>query len=182
MKDIKDNILSFNIQVNGDASVFLSKLMSENRWSRSFAELAIDEYKKFLYLLYVSDKRLSPSKVIDTVWHCHLTFTHSYWHELCRDLLGKDIHHVPSSISCRSKELDQQSFQRTLALYERHFGQLENKIWAKPHVKKTNWLALAVGSSLLTACTINEETNASDILLWVLGGYVGYRVIKWLVI
>ncbi len=88
MQQNKEEMLGFDIHDNGDSSIFIAKLMAEHAWSERFTRSAVDEYKKFIYLLSISQQRLSPSKVVDSVWHCHLTFTQSYWHELCLDTLA----------------------------------------------------------------------------------------------
>jgi hypothetical protein len=193
MKNVNNEILNFDIQVNGDKAIFISKLMSDNNWSKKFTLLAVSEYKKFLCLLNMSSERLSPSKVIDRVWHCHLTFTHSYWHELCRDLLGKEIHHIPSSLSQVCKQQDITSYKKTLAFYQLHFGPPDKKVWGEINAisaekskvaampTKSYWLSLIFVSTLLTACTITEETSAGEIAIWILGAYVAYQVLKWLV-
>lgn len=186
MKDIKQALLDFNVQVNGDSSLLITKLMQENRWSKKFALSAFAEYKKFLYLLYLSNARLSPSIVIDKVWHCHLTFTHSYWHELCRDILGREIHHIPSSKDRISQAIDLQDYKKALALYTIHFGQPDHYIWGDvtdikpPKEKKPHWVWLLFASMFLTACSLQTNGDITDLFLWILGAYIVYRIIKWL--
>jgi hypothetical protein len=68
---------------------FSSRLAKENYWSKNFAKKTILEYKKFMYLAAMSDMMVSPSEIIDVVWHEHLIFTQSY-KEFC-DLLGRQI-------------------------------------------------------------------------------------------
>ena len=53
---------------------------------------AIEEYKKFMYLAATSNQMVSPSEIVDIVWHQHLIFTQSY-KEFC-DILGKKIEPV----------------------------------------------------------------------------------------
>ena len=177
MTGIKEKILSFAIQVDGDSSIFTSKLMSDNGWSKSFALSAVVEYKKFLYLLYASNERLSPSKVIDKVWHCHLTFTHSYWHELCRDLLGKDIHHVPSSKGQLSREQDSYSYERMLSQYRLHFGEPDLKIWGKAPLQRPYWAPIVLFSAFLTACSLGDNSDVGSLIFWIIVIYVIYRII-----
>jgi hypothetical protein len=74
---------------------FGTRLASENYWTINFTQRAILEYRKFMFLAANSDLMVSPSPVVDVVWHEHLTFTQSY-HEFC-DILGKQIQHVPST-------------------------------------------------------------------------------------
>ena len=56
---------------------FSTRLANENFWTKDFTEKAIAEYKKFMYLAATSDLMVSPSEIIDVVWHQHLIFTQS---------------------------------------------------------------------------------------------------------
>ncbi|WPQ65827.1 hypothetical protein SIO70_13280 [Chitinophaga sancti] len=76
---------------------FSTRLAKEQRWTKKFTLRAILEYKRFIFLCCVLDKGASPSKIVDEVWHLHLTYTRSYWEAFCRDTLGKELHHIPSS-------------------------------------------------------------------------------------
>jgi hypothetical protein len=57
---------------------FSTRLAHENFWTRNFTKQAMLEYKKFMYLAATSDLMVSPSEIVDTVWHQHLIFTQSY--------------------------------------------------------------------------------------------------------
>ena len=80
---------------------FALRLAKENYWTSSFTSKAIREYKKFMYLAATSDAMVSPSRVVDAVWHQHLTFTQSYG-ELCA-ILGKTVQHIPSNRSAADR-------------------------------------------------------------------------------
>src|SRR5688572_30623486 len=75
---------------------FSDRLARENGWSISFSLSAIQEYKKFIFLICISDHPLTPSDQVDQVWHLHLLYTHSYWIDMCKRLLNRDIHHGPT--------------------------------------------------------------------------------------
>lgn len=57
---------------------FSTRLAAENFWTQDFTRKAILEYKKFMYLAGTSSFMVSPSEIVDTVWHQHLIFTKSY--------------------------------------------------------------------------------------------------------
>src|SRR5687767_6168279 len=63
-----------------------------------FARRAIEEYRKFLYLGVVADFRVTPSKIIDQVWHEHLLFTKAYG-EFCQEVLGQKFEHFPELVA-----------------------------------------------------------------------------------
>lgn len=78
------------IALNGK---FSDHLAASNGWTQSFAQRAIREYKKFMYLSAVSERVLVPSDVVDQVWRLHLSDTRHYWGTFCQ-MIGKPIHHV----------------------------------------------------------------------------------------
>lgn len=109
---------------------FSAKLAEQNGWDPAFTKLAIYEYRRFLYLCTVNNSVVTPSKVIDIVWHLHLTYTRSYWDDLCRDTLGKKIHHSPSDGSETDAAKYNAAYKQTLRNYTHHFHSVAPKeIW-----------------------------------------------------
>ena len=111
-----------------------SKLAAEQNWSPGFTRQAIDEYRRFIYLCCVGPHGASPPPIVDEVWHMHLTYTQDYWQRFCRDTLGRDIHHHPSSGGPDEKERHDRWYADTLILYEHTFGSPPPaSIWPPPH-------------------------------------------------
>jgi hypothetical protein len=106
---------------------FTIRLIDENHWTILFAEKAILEYKKFMYLAAISDSMVSPSPVIDAVWHQHLIFTQSY-SQFC-EMLGKFIQHVPSTHNRDDHKKFMQAKLHTVELYKENFGDIPADIW-----------------------------------------------------
>ena len=112
---------------------FSSKLAASQNWSNSFTQQAIAEYKKFLLLCCISEKGAAPSHTVDEVWHLHLTYTQSYWVDLCRDTLGKDIHHYPSAGGDAEDDKHRGWYRETLQTYRSVFGtDPPPAIWPSP--------------------------------------------------
>jgi hypothetical protein len=111
---------------------FSVRLAQENGWTAEFAGQAIDEYRRFLFLAITSGQTVVPSQVVDKVWHLHLIYTRSYWDDLCRGVLGRPLHHHPSSGGASAKRECQSGYQVTLALYRREFGAPPEAIWPEP--------------------------------------------------
>ena len=86
-------ILAFRIDDGTPALPFEARLARENGWSRAYTQRVIVEYKRFLYLAMTAGHVVTPSEEVDQTWHMHLTYTRSYWERLCRDLLGRSLHH-----------------------------------------------------------------------------------------
>ncbi len=101
---------------------FSDRLARENGWSTAFARRAVEEYKKFVYLAAVSRTPVTPSDIVDQVWHLHLTFTRSYWDEMCGRVLDKPLHHGPTKGGGAEDARYRRQYDETLALYRAEFG------------------------------------------------------------
>lgn len=118
-----------------DASTraFAGKLRRKLGWSGRFALRAIDEYRKFLYLGVISDTPVTPSKVIDQVWHEHLLFTRGY-REFCRDVLQHEFDHHPELVPMDAQTAAfSEQYERTLQQYATEFNVAPPEdIWGTP--------------------------------------------------
>lgn len=122
---------------------FQRKLADRFNWSSEFTTRAVDAYKKFIYLSAISIEPVSPSAVIDEVWHLHLVYTQSYWKEMCGEILHKEIHHNPGNGRKGENEEYQQIFMQTCTLYLQEFGEHPDpEIWfvSKDKMKRKPWL------------------------------------------
>lgn len=125
-----NRLLAFDLDAPMSEYGFSTRLARENYWTKNFTTKAILEYKKFMYLAGTSDLMVSPSEVIDVVWHQHLTFTQSYA-EFCA-ILGKQIQHVPSTRRKEDFEKFRSAKERTGKLYNKMFGEQPEDIWKFP--------------------------------------------------
>ena len=80
---------------------FTDRLARENGWTIEYSVRTILEYKKFIFLLTISNHPLTPSDQVDQVWHLHLLYTQSYWDDFCENTLNRKIHHGPDRKSTR---------------------------------------------------------------------------------
>jgi uncharacterized protein (TIGR04222 family) len=101
---------------------FSKKLADQQRWSASYTQRVIEEYRRFIFLCCISPNGASPSKAVDEVWHLHLTYTQSYWIAFCRNTLGKDIHHHPSGGGEQEDHKHTNWYAETLSLYSSVFN------------------------------------------------------------
>lgn len=120
-------IAEFNIDGLPSEYGFSTRLANENFWTINFTQKAILEYKKFMYLAGTSDLMVSPSEIIDVVWHQHLIFTQSYT-DFC-NIIGKNIQHVPSTHNREDAAKFRQAKERTRKLYNSTFGEQPKDIW-----------------------------------------------------
>lgn len=115
-------IEAFDLDGGNAAIRFSDRLARENRWTRAFAQQAVEEYKKFLYLAATAEVPVTPSDVVDQVWHLHLVYTRSYWEELCDGVLGKPLHHGPTKGGVREDRRYRDQYAHTLSRYRDEFG------------------------------------------------------------
>src|SRR5215216_7887469 len=113
------------------------KLPANSSGSTAFALRAIKEYKKFIYLGTVSDFVVTPSKIIDMVWHEHLLFTKAY-RDFCSDVLGFPFDHNPELIPMTDQTgTFNAQYLDTLELYKKEFGiEPPEDIWSQPKFDK----------------------------------------------
>ncbi len=89
-------IESFDIDGGPVSLTFPKRLARENGWSFAYSQRVIEEYKRFMFLLCVTNEPLTPSDQVDQAWHLHLIHTRSYWKEFCATVLEREIHHGPT--------------------------------------------------------------------------------------
>ncbi|MBS1506539.1 MAG: hypothetical protein JSS79_07835 [Bacteroidetes bacterium] len=115
------DILDFELDDSNAPLTFTDRLARENGWTHEFAVRAVIEYKKFIFLICLSDRPLTPSDQVDQVWHLHLLYTRSYWDEMCAGILKKKIHHGPTKGGQREGEKFTDWYLKTLAFYRETF-------------------------------------------------------------
>ncbi|OOQ57450.1 glycine-rich domain-containing protein [Mucilaginibacter pedocola] len=95
-KELWQKIDAFALDEPGVSFSFSQRLAKENGWSCNYTNRVIAEYKKFIFLCCITETGVTPSDPVDQAWHLHLTFTRSYWVDLCQNTLGRQVHHNPT--------------------------------------------------------------------------------------
>jgi uncharacterized protein (TIGR04222 family) len=116
-------ILAFRIDDSTPELPFEARLAQENGGCRAYTQRVIVEYKRFLYLAMTAGHVVTPSEEVDQAWHMHLTYTRSYWERLCRDLLGRPLHHCPTQGGAEELHKYRALYEQTLASYRAAFGE-----------------------------------------------------------
>ncbi|MEP4077903.1 glycine-rich domain-containing protein [Haloferula sp.] len=115
---------------------FTARLAREQAWSHVFAGRVITEYKRFVVLAMLAGHPVTPSEEVDQAWHLHLVYTRSYWHGLCRDVLGRDLHHGPTAGGSNENTKYNDWYEKTLESYLRIFEQAApSDIWPPPKLR-----------------------------------------------
>jgi uncharacterized membrane protein YgcG len=98
------------------------KIARKHGWKTGFAIRALNEYKKFIYLGLVSDFQVTPSRIIDVVWHEHILFSKGY-RDFCNEVIGQSFDHYPELVP-EEQQTGRFSAQYldTIDLYRAEFG------------------------------------------------------------
>jgi len=117
-----DNILGFEFDEPDTKLTFAARLARENGWTSLYTNRVIYEYKKFIFLCCTSSGPVTPSDPVDQAWHLHLTYTKSYWQNLCRDTLSTDIHHNPTKGGKSEQQKFSSLYKGLHEIYAEKFG------------------------------------------------------------
>lgn len=123
MRRVHEALEAFRVGTGTEALTFEGRLARENGWSLAFAHRVMDEYRRFLFLARFAGHEVTPSDEVDQAWHLHLTYTRSYWEDLCGQVLGRPLHHGPTRGGVSEDARYEGAYARTLASYERFFGE-----------------------------------------------------------
>lgn len=118
-----ERIRSFELDDPEAALTFSGRLARENGWTLEFALRAIEEYKRFIFLLCTAGHPCTPSDEVDQVWHLHLLYTRSYWQEFCAHVLQREIHHGPTLGGAQEQDKFTDWYARTKASYITRFAE-----------------------------------------------------------
>jgi hypothetical protein len=149
-----------------DASTkaFANKLSRKLGWTAEFAFRSIAEYKKFVFLGVISSKNVTPSKIIDQVWHEHQLFTKAY-REFCNEVIDKEFDHTPELIPVpeQTRQFNRQ-YLDTLALYRAEFNtEPPADIWAVTKFDPQLLPAKSTDTNR-TKTSRKDETSSSGII------------------
>jgi uncharacterized protein (TIGR04222 family) len=135
-KALLEAIYCLNLSDETEPDAFAWRLAALNCWTAGRSARVVQEYRRFIYLSQVSTSPVSPSDAVDQAWHLHLLQTRNYWDGLCRDVLGKALHHTPSTGDPEPLQSDLNQYAATLVLYEKTFSEKPPiDIWPDPSVR-----------------------------------------------
>ena len=185
--ELWQRIAAFEFDPVDAALPFSRRLARDNGWSDAFAQRAVEEYRRFVFLAMVAGHPVTPSDEVDQVWHLHLCYTRSYWEDLCGEVLPRPLHHGPTRGGGAERDKFDDWYRRTLSSYERVFGEpAPSRWWPSPEVRFAPriWQRIDVGRALVVrrgavaaavallltlivpACTDSSEAGPC---LWIVG-------------
>lgn len=116
-------LADFPLDTPGAELPFSARLARENQWSPAWTRRVMAEYKRFVFLGQVAGHPVTPSVMVDEVWHLHLTYSENYWRVFCPTVLGRDFHHHPTRGGGEETQKFADWYTRTLASYAAWFGE-----------------------------------------------------------
>jgi hypothetical protein len=129
--------------VDASTKAFANKIAEKHGWSYMQSLAAVREYKKFVYLGVVSNFIVTPSLLVDVIWHEHLLFSKAY-RDFCEQIIQYQFDHYPELLpmELNTKKYEAQ-YKRTIQLYIQEFGIAPpENIWGIAKFKledKKNW-------------------------------------------
>ncbi|MEO7211195.1 hypothetical protein [Mucilaginibacter sp.] len=120
--ELWQKIEAFTLDEPGIGFSFSQRLARENGWNLNYTERVIAEYKKFIFMCCITETGVTPSDPVDQAWHLHLTFTRSYWVDLCQNTLNKQIHHNPTKGGVKEADKFDGFYNTSQKLYSDKFG------------------------------------------------------------
>lgn len=131
--DLRARLQAFTPDEPGVVFPFSARLAQEQGWTREHARRVMREYLRFVYLAATAGHPVTPSKQVDEAWHLHLTYTRSYWDELCGHVLRRPLHHEPTRGGAEEEGKFAGWYLRTLESYRAAFGEdPPANIWPRP--------------------------------------------------
>ena len=131
--EIKDYFKKLYVQINDTVGKYVN--VSVNKDS---LHLLLIEYHKWLLLLKINknnknSNKLSPSLLIDKVWHSHILDTKSYY-DVCKIINGDILHHYPQYSFLNNYFEKMERIKLTIDLYEKNFGKIDTtkEFWEIP--------------------------------------------------
>ena len=190
---LRARIQAFSPDEPGIVFPFSARLARENGWVRAFAERVVEEYRRFLYLAVTAGHPVTPPVAVDQAWHLHLTYTRSYWDELCGRVLGRPLHHDPTKGGAAERDKYADWYTRTLDSYRAAFGEEPPPdIWPAPAERfspatrsrgasdATRWalrFAMGIAGGTFVVVAASAGFAGAVVLLTIAGlGLLGYAI------
>jgi len=110
-------------------NVIMTMVKIEKEDINKYAKLLLEEYYKWLVILskFGGAMKLSPSVIVDQVWHQHLLFTKNY-RETCNMIGGQFLDHYPENADQDNSGERINRYIYTLKCYRDTFGEMKDEV------------------------------------------------------
>lgn len=110
---------------------FAYRVAKQAKLSTVKVEAAIAEYRRFCFLAVCADHPVTPSAIVDEIWHTHLVDTRRY-QSFCLRVLRYKLDHKPSLGGRDEDSRHLAQYEDTLSSYRRFFGEPSPEFWPTP--------------------------------------------------
>ncbi len=158
-----ENISSLFGGADASSKAFADKIARKHNWKKSFALRTIIEYKKFVYLGIVSEFYVTPSKIIDIVWHEHLLFSKAYRY-FCNSIIEYEFDHYPELIPFTEQtDMYKAQYKETMELYYEEFGvEASFDIWGESKFNKYEFVEELFKVKKKSSLSLSKHTSYND--------------------
>ncbi len=111
-------------EVLNDHPALYFKIHKNCQIPEEFVSTGLREVIRFMNLIAFKDEVLTPSRVVDDLWHEFILFTRLYG-AFCQRYFGRMIHHQPGG----TEEQNLKQYKRTLNLYQEYFNAPDPLYW-----------------------------------------------------
>lgn len=110
-------------------AAFVRRVAKQAQCSTVQAQALVEEYRRFCFLACTDAHDVTPSPLVDQVWHTHLTDTREYWQQFCPHVLQTTLHHQPGRGDAGEQARFQAQYRQTLDRYRTQFGEPPAPWW-----------------------------------------------------
>ncbi|MGO0999471.1 TIGR04222 domain-containing membrane protein [Lysobacter sp. CA196] len=118
-----------------DSNEFLTRVATTSLLALSEARAALDEYRRFCFLAVTVAHAVTPSQLVDEIWHTHIIDTRRY-ERFRTEVLRYELHHVPSRGGSGEELKHQRQYADTVDSYRRFFGLPPSRFWPEPRAPR----------------------------------------------
>ncbi|MGY4892163.1 UNVERIFIED_CONTAM: TIGR04222 domain-containing membrane protein [Xanthomonas axonopodis] len=110
-------------------AAFVRRVAKQAQCSTEQAQALVEEYRRFCFLACTDTVEVTPSPLVDQVWHTHLTDTRECWQQFCPHVLQTTLHHQPGRGDAGEEARFQAQYRQTLERYRTQFGEPPAQWW-----------------------------------------------------
>jgi hypothetical protein len=118
-------------------SNFLQNFCEDHLMSYARGEIYLNEYKKFLFLSYVTEQPQSPSEEVDLVWHYHQNHINDYLQFSNLKMEKRVFIHSPNNGTQENKVTLPNTYNKTREFLQFYFGYINDDVWSERHENST---------------------------------------------
>ncbi|MFV2058697.1 MAG: hypothetical protein ACC707_19720 [Thiohalomonadales bacterium] len=113
-------------EIIGSSPYLLVKIIKNCQLSDALAHNGLVETIKFLDLIALLNQQLTPSIIVDKIWHEFILFTRIYT-TMCAERYDRYIHHNPGG----SDVLNESNYKATIQYYTAEYGIPDPEFWGR---------------------------------------------------